>query len=127
MPHSVEMKAKLYIVVLEDYGNNLVQAKDNNANRINEIAFILWDIITSCESKHIWQMANETWVDDFGLVSIWLALHEQEELDSGLALIKDWRMNQECISEEMSSKGEMTKETMYNRYKMFSTLVCLYG
>ena len=54
MPCSVEMKAKLYIVVLEDYGNNLVQAKDNNANRINEIAFILWDIITSCESKHIW-------------------------------------------------------------------------
>ena len=28
------------------------------------------DIIVSCESKHIWQMANETWVDDFGLVSI---------------------------------------------------------
>ena len=24
MPHSVEMKAKLYIVVLKDYGNNLV-------------------------------------------------------------------------------------------------------
>ena len=34
-------------------------------------------------------------------------------------------MNQECISEEILSKGEMTKETMYNGYKMFSTLVCL--
>ena len=48
------------IVVLEDHGNNLVQAKDNNANRISEIASMLWDIIASCESKHIWQMANET-------------------------------------------------------------------
>jgi hypothetical protein len=27
-------------------------------------------------------------------------------------------MNQECISEEMSSKGEMTKETIYNGYKI---------
>ena len=70
MPHSVEMKAKLYIVVLKDYRNNLVQEEDNNANRIDEMAFMLWDIIASCESKHIWQMANETWVDDFGLVSI---------------------------------------------------------
>ena len=54
MPHSVEMKAKLYIDVLEDYRNNLVQAKDNNAKGINEImAFMLWDIIASCGSKHI--------------------------------------------------------------------------
>ena len=54
IPHSVEMKARLYIVVLEDYGNNLVQAKDNNAKGINEIiAFMLWDIIASCGSKHI--------------------------------------------------------------------------
>ena len=45
IPYSVEMKAKLCIVVLEDYGNNLVQAKDNNANGINEMASILWDII----------------------------------------------------------------------------------
>ena len=60
MPHSVVMKAKLYIVVLKNCGNNLVQAKYNNANRINETAFMLWDIIASCESKHIWQMANET-------------------------------------------------------------------
>jgi hypothetical protein len=50
----------LGIVVLEDYRNNLVQAKDNNTNEINEIASMLWDIIASCESKHIWQMANET-------------------------------------------------------------------
>ena len=41
MPHSVEMKAKLYIVVLKDYGNKLVQAKDNNANEINKMAFML--------------------------------------------------------------------------------------
>jgi hypothetical protein len=31
---------------------------------------MLRDIIALCESKHIWQMANETWVDDFELVSI---------------------------------------------------------
>ena len=53
-------RPKLCIVVFEDYGNNLVQAKDNNANGINEMDSILWDIIASCESKHIWQMANET-------------------------------------------------------------------
>ena len=40
-------RPKLYIVVLEDYGNNLVQAKDNNANGINEMDSILWDIIVS--------------------------------------------------------------------------------
>ena len=42
MPHSVEMKAKLCIVVLEDYGNNLGQAKDNNANKIYGMAYMLW-------------------------------------------------------------------------------------
>ena len=47
MPHSVEMKAKLCIVVLEDYGNNLGQAKDNNANKIYGMSYMLWDIITS--------------------------------------------------------------------------------
>jgi hypothetical protein len=47
MPHSVEMKAKLYTVVLKDYGNNLGQAKDNNANKIYGMAYMLWDIITS--------------------------------------------------------------------------------
>jgi hypothetical protein len=46
MPHSVEMKAKLYFVVLEDHGNNLVKAKDNNAIG-DEIASILWDIMVS--------------------------------------------------------------------------------
>ena len=60
MPHSIVMNVKLYIVVLKDCGNNLVQAKDNNANGINKMTFMLWDIIGSCESKHIWQMANET-------------------------------------------------------------------
>ena len=53
-------RPKLCIVVLEDYGNNLVRAKDNNANGINEMAYMLWDIIASCESKHVWQMTNET-------------------------------------------------------------------
>jgi hypothetical protein len=56
----LKSRPKLYIVVLKDHGNNLVQAKDNNANGINEIAFMLRDIIALCESKHIWQMANET-------------------------------------------------------------------
>jgi hypothetical protein len=53
-------RPELSIVVLEDYRNNLVQEKDNNANGINEMASMLWDIIVSCESKHIWQMANKT-------------------------------------------------------------------
>lgn len=60
IPHNVEIKAKLCIVALEDYINNLVQAKDNNGNGINEMASMLWDIIASCERKHIWQMANKT-------------------------------------------------------------------
>jgi hypothetical protein len=47
------MKAKLCIVGLKDYENNLVQVKDNNANGINEMASMLWDIIASCKSKHI--------------------------------------------------------------------------
>jgi hypothetical protein len=50
----------LYIVVLEDHENNLVQAKDNNEIGINKMASMLWDIIASCLNKHIWQMANET-------------------------------------------------------------------
>jgi len=60
MPHSVEMKAKLCIVVLGDYGNNLAQVKDNNANGYYEMASMLWDIVASCESNHIWKMAKET-------------------------------------------------------------------
>jgi len=47
MPHSVEIKAKLCIVVLGDYGNNLAQVKDNNANVNYEMASMLWDIIVS--------------------------------------------------------------------------------
>jgi hypothetical protein len=35
------VKAKLCIVELEDYGNNLVQAKDNNANGIIEMAYVV--------------------------------------------------------------------------------------
>jgi len=47
MPYSVEMKANLCIVVLEDYRNNLAQAKDNNANEIYGMASMLWDSIAS--------------------------------------------------------------------------------
>jgi len=36
---SIEMKAKLCIVVLEDYGNNLAQVKDNNANEIYVVGY----------------------------------------------------------------------------------------
>jgi hypothetical protein len=31
--------------VLEGYGNNLLQEEDNNANGIDEMTSILWDII----------------------------------------------------------------------------------
>ena len=54
MPHYVKVNAKLCIVVLEVFWSNLVQAKDNNTNGINEMASMLWDIIASCESKHTW-------------------------------------------------------------------------
>ena len=54
MPHCVKVNATLCIVVLEVYGSNLVQAKDNNVNGINKMASMLWDIITSCESKYTW-------------------------------------------------------------------------
>ena len=50
----LKLNAKLCIVVLEVYESSLVQAKDNNANGINEMASMLWDIIASCESKHTW-------------------------------------------------------------------------
>ena len=55
-------------------------------------------------------------------------MHEHEEFDSGLALIKDWRMSQECISEEIPSKGLNDKgHTTHIGYKLVSMLVCLYG
>ena len=47
MSHCVKMNVKLCIVVLKVYGSNLVQAKGNNANGINEMASVLWDIIIS--------------------------------------------------------------------------------
>ena len=55
----------------------------------------------------------------------WLTLHEQEEFDSGLTLIKCSRLSPECITEEMSRKGQMTKEKKYNGYKMVFILVCM--
>ena len=54
MPYCVKVNAKLCIVVLEVFESNLVQAKDNNANGINEMTSMLWNIIASCESKHTW-------------------------------------------------------------------------
>ena len=51
MPYCVKVNDKLCIVVLKVYGSNLVQAKDNNANGINEMTSMLWDIIASCESN----------------------------------------------------------------------------
>jgi hypothetical protein len=38
--HCVQMKAKLCIVVLEDYGNNLVQQEDKNANGVDEMSSV---------------------------------------------------------------------------------------
>ena len=61
---------KLCIVVLEDHINNIVQKKDSNANGVDKMTSMLWDIIVLWESKYIWWMAKETWVDDFELVSI---------------------------------------------------------
>ena len=40
-------RPKLCIVVLKDYGNNIVQEKDNNTNGVDEIASILRNIIVS--------------------------------------------------------------------------------
>ena len=40
-------RQKLCIVVLEDHENNLVQEKDNNANGVDKIDSMLWDIIVS--------------------------------------------------------------------------------
>jgi hypothetical protein len=54
------MKAKLSIVVFEAYGNDLVQEEDNSVNGIDEMDSMLWDIIVSWESKHIWKMVKET-------------------------------------------------------------------
>ena len=40
-------RPKLCIVVLEDHGSNIVQEKDNNTNRVDEMTSMLWDIIVS--------------------------------------------------------------------------------
>jgi hypothetical protein len=50
-----------------------------------------------------------------------------ERYNNNSNLIFYWRMNQECISEEIPIKGQMTKEEVYNGYNMVSTLVFLYG
>jgi len=36
-------------------------------------------------------------------------------------------MNQECISEEITSKGQKIKDVIHIGYKSVSTLDCLYG
>jgi hypothetical protein len=40
-------RPKLCVVVLKDHGNNIIQEKDNNANGVNEMTSMLWDIIVS--------------------------------------------------------------------------------
>ena len=47
------MKAKLYIVVLKDYENNLVQAKDNNANEVDEM------VMRTSSTINRWQRRNK--------------------------------------------------------------------
>ena len=37
-------RPKLCIVVLEDHGNNIVQEKDNNANKVDEMASMLRNV-----------------------------------------------------------------------------------
>jgi hypothetical protein len=41
----LKLRLELNIVVLEGYENNVVQEEDNNANRIDEMTSMLWDII----------------------------------------------------------------------------------
>ena len=38
-------RPKLFIVVLEDHGNNIVREKDNNANGVDKMASMLRNII----------------------------------------------------------------------------------
>ena len=40
-------RPKLCIIVLEDHGNNIVQEKDNNTNKVDEMASMLRNIIVS--------------------------------------------------------------------------------
>jgi hypothetical protein len=44
----------------------------------------------------------------------WLDLHEQEEFDSGLTLIKYSMTSQGRIGDDMRSKGQIINETTYN-------------
>ena len=47
-------------------------------------------------------------------------MHGQKEFDSGLTLIKYSRSSQDCIGDDMSSKGQMTRETIYNiRFSLY--------
>ena len=71
IPHNVQIiKTKVVYCCVGRLWKQYSSRKDNNANGVDEIASMLWDIIVSWESKNIWQMAKETWVDGFGLVSI---------------------------------------------------------
>ena len=61
IPHSVEIKAKVvYCCIGRSWKQSSSSKRHNNANGINDMAYMLWDIIASCESKHVWQMTNET-------------------------------------------------------------------
>jgi hypothetical protein len=42
-----KLRPKLCIILLEDQINNIFQEKYNNANEVDEMASMLWDIIVS--------------------------------------------------------------------------------
>ena len=53
--------------MLKDYEKQpSLNKKDDNKNRVDEMATMLWDIIESYESKHIdkWQMTHESMILD---------------------------------------------------------------
>jgi hypothetical protein len=62
----LKWRLKLCIVILEDHGNNLVQAKDNNTNRINEMTSmvgyhsIMWEQAYLANGK--WDMSWWFWI-----------------------------------------------------------------
>jgi hypothetical protein len=67
---------------------------------------MLWDIyiMASYEASIFdkWQMWHQR--NEYGHIG-GLFLHEQEGIDHIMALVKYWRINQECMSKDMSIKG----------------------
>jgi hypothetical protein len=69
IPHTIQTKVKV------EYCHARRLQKQSRLSRRQQCKCNWWNGFFvvgyhSIESKHIWQMANETWVDDFGLVSI---------------------------------------------------------